>query len=198
MVVACFLLAGGVVSAQTPMDGFRERVRGIYGKCRQMDDSRPEADLEKLAKAEGLSKEEMAGLLTQLVSEGLDDNASANQRYLADCALWGLVRFAGEKEFIFVRNLMRTTKDVKGIRRTAIIVDPRMAPDKWEEWLREVVADERSDHYDRFLVWTVVRWIRLVRISRSMSMPTARPRPTIRLMMTTMCCRKYEAVWNCG
>lgn len=132
------------------------------------------------------------------MSEGLDDNASANQRYLADCALWGLVRFAGEKEFIFVRNLMRTTKDVKGIRRTAIIVGPRMAPDKWEEWLREVVADERSDHYDRFLVWTVVRWIRLVRISRSMSMPTARPRPTIRLMMTTMCCRKYEAVWNCG
>ena len=152
MVAACFLLVGGVVSAQTQTDEFSGRVAEIYFTCRDEIDSGPETDLEELAKAEGLSREEMAELLMQLVNEGLDENASADQRYLADCALWGLGPFAGEKEFIFVRNLVRATKDVKGIRRTAIMVGPRMAPEKWEEWLREVMADERSDNYDRFLV----------------------------------------------
>ena len=120
--------------------------------CRDEVDSGPEEDLVALAKAQGLSNEEMAGLLLQIIDEGLAENADSNQRYMADCALWGLVPFAGEKELAFIRELMRTTKDVKGIRRTAIMVGPRIAPEKWEELLREVVADKRSDDFDRFLV----------------------------------------------
>ncbi len=157
---ASFLLVGGVVFAHPMTDEFRERVRRIYAKCRQMNEPGPERDLIALAKAEGLSREEMAGALVQLVEEGLAENADPGQRSLAHSALWGLVPFGGEKEFLFIRELVSTTKDAKSIlRRTGLIVAPRIMPERWEEWLREVVADERSDSYDRFLVCQEAFWI---------------------------------------
>ena len=147
-------LAGGVAVASSLPDDVRQRFVEIFARCRHVGASEPEADLMAFAKSKGLSKEEMAGFLVQLVDEGLSENADAFQRSIANSALWGLVPFAGEKEFTFVREVMLTAKDAKGtIRRTAIIVGPRMKPEKWEEWLREVVADERSDNYDRFLVF---------------------------------------------
>ena len=148
------LLATGEVLARPLTDEFRGRIAEIYMTCRDEIDEGPEAELEELAKAEDLSKEEMAGLLLQLVSEGLAENADPFRQSIANSALWGLVPFAGEKEFLFVREVMRAAKDAKGtIRRTALMVGSRMAPDRWEEWVREVVVDERSDNYDRFLVW---------------------------------------------
>lgn len=105
------------------------------------------------ARAHGKTDAELAERLMEIIKRGFADGADAVAADQAEGALWHLRGIGEEREFAFIRELLHTTKDMKGRRDVAILVGMEMMPEKWEEWLREVVADERSDNYDRFLVF---------------------------------------------
>jgi hypothetical protein len=126
-----------------------EVIRDILLCCRGPEEPSLNDDLANFAKANALSDADMSNMLIVLAQDGLRDDADALHRQLTDGALWGLARFGGEEEIDFVKDVMRATQN-SCLRQTAVLVGMRMNPDKWEEWVREVAADNRFDSLTRF------------------------------------------------
>jgi hypothetical protein len=112
----------------------------------------PSDDLLGYAKANGFSDAEMAAQLVALAQAGMGGNADAKDRRLAACAISHLELFGGEAEKEFVREAMRKMGD-ETIRSAAFRTGVRLAPGEWEEWLREVAADKRSETQERYLAY---------------------------------------------
>lgn len=137
------------------MPGFAEErraediARDILMCCRGPEDPLPDEDLASFAMRKGLSDEDISGMLVRFVEDGLGGGGDAVERQLTGASLWALARFGGKRESLFVRQIMRETEDA-GLRQTAVRVGMRLAPDNWEEWLREVATDGRFDDLTRF------------------------------------------------
>lgn len=146
-----FLLAAlFVVSAASGFDvDIMDPVQFILLECRHVGGSTQSDDLLAYAKAAGLSDAEMSERLVELVELGLGDAPDFTERQLSLGALWGLAHFGGEKENDFVKEIMRMTND-ETTRHIAVRVGIQMMPEKWEEWVREVAADNRFDSLTRF------------------------------------------------
>jgi len=142
----------GVMSAPAAEPNPWEGFEGCLWVCISPDHPGGGTTPRDFARARDKTDAELAEKLVEIIQRGMREDANAEAASHAQGALWHLRGIGGEKEFAVVREVMRTTKDVKGIRRTAILVGIEMMPEKWEEWLREVMADERSDNYDCFLV----------------------------------------------
>ena len=148
----CFFLSAGILSARVLSDEDKARFHDIFLMCRDEVDSGPEEDLSALAKAQGLSNEEMASRLMQFVREGLSKSDDPLQRHATGAAMSALVPFAGESGVPFVREVIQVAED-GNLRQIALLAGLRMAPEKWEEWVREAVADKRFGDFDRWMVY---------------------------------------------
>ena len=148
----CFFLSAGILSARVLSDEDKARFYDIFLMCRDEVDSGPEEDLAAFAKAQGLSNDEMASRLMQFVREGLSQSDDPLQRHATGAALAMLVPFAGESGIPFVREVIQVTGD-GNLRQTALRAGLRMAPEKWEEWVREAVADKRFSDFARWMLY---------------------------------------------
>lgn len=146
-----FLLAAlFVVSAASGFDvDIMDPVQLILLECRHVGGPTQSDDLLAYAKAAGLSDAEMSERLVELVELGLGDAPDFTERQLSLGALWGLAHFGGEKENDFVKEIMRTTND-ETTRHIAVRVGIQMMPEKWEDWVREVVDNRSFDDLTRF------------------------------------------------
>ena len=88
----------------------------------------------------------------QSVREGLPPSDDPLRWHVSGAALWALVPFAGESGVPFVREVMQDAED-GNLRQTALRAGLRMTPEKWEEWVREAVADKRFGDFDRWMVY---------------------------------------------
>ncbi len=123
----------------------------ILLQCHGPEDPTPDEELADYARVNGLSNAEVSKILVSFIEDGLRGEGNRSQHQLARASLWALARFGGEKEVDFVRSVMRTAED-SGIRRAAVLVGMRIAPEKWEEFIREVAANE-NDSLTRFVAY---------------------------------------------
>lgn len=110
-----------------------------------------EERLESYAKKCGLSKEDLAKKLSKIVKHGLWPNSDDFQSGLAKNALWGLAKFGGTNEYALVHGIMQQQGDK--FFYAALHALFRMVPEKWEDLVREIAADEKYSDYDRFLAY---------------------------------------------
>lgn len=144
---ALMIFCLGTAQGAEPVDtGDLER---IFLVCRHVGGTTVADDLHSLAEKRGASDAEMAASLMELAKSGEQDIVDARQRHLVDCAVSALGMFGGENERSYLLELMRTTCD-KNLRHTALRACIRLAPDKWEEVVREVAVDARFDSYAKF------------------------------------------------
>ena len=130
-------------------------------------DSAQKVDWEMFAQTRGIAKEELAAKIAGIAKNGLVNNSDDFKARLGESALWELARVGGEKEYAFVHDTMQ--RQGEKYRHIAMYVLFRMVPAKWEDLVREIVADEKYSDYDRFLAYEEA-----VRVGRSGDLNTRR------------------------
>ena len=150
--LACFLLVAGSVSAQSLTDEDLTHLGEIFLDCRHPEGPTAMDDLHAYAQGCGFSDAEMASRLMQLVRKGLPQSDDPLRRHVTEAALCALVPFAGESGVPFVREVMQDAEN-GNLRQMALRAGLRMTPEKWEEWVREAVADKRFGDFDRWMVY---------------------------------------------
>lgn len=145
----CVVLLGAMSAPAQESDPW-EGLERCFWVCRSPDDSGRPSTARDFARARGKTDAELAEKLLEIIKKGTSEDADAVSASQAQAALWHLAEVGGEKEAESIREVMRTAKN-RRIRRVAIHVGMRMAPGKWEEWVREVADDPRSEGFDRYI-----------------------------------------------
>ena len=144
--IAIFLcILTGLADEYSPKD----IVPLILLQCRGPESPTPDAELADYARVNGLSNAEVSKILVAFIEDGLQCGEDRMRRQLRDASLWALVRFGGKHESEYVRDIMRTTSD-EGLCQISVRVGMRLCPENWEEWVREVAADNRFGSLTRF------------------------------------------------
>jgi hypothetical protein len=117
--------------------------------CSEIGDPPLEEVLAHHAKEHGLAKEDLAAELAEIARNGIESDSDDFKLRLAENAIWGLAAFGGENEYAFVHDTMQ--KQGENFRRVAMNVLFHMAPEKWEDLVREIVSDEMYGDLDRYL-----------------------------------------------